>query len=569
MRPRDYCSRFVTIWTICREWTALRCRCCRQCGSNGQTGEILASPPVAAVRSNVRSVPPSMYKDASRATRSPDDIDAIIRSNLARIDHFFITDDNFAGNRNWEAIFDRLIKCARKTDCSSEFSFRSTRSATRSQRLREPALSASSSDSRTSTRRPGWAKKRQIRISEYRDMLLEWKKFGCFTCAGYILGSRPTRRRPSFATSRSSNASCRSIPFPLRLRHQRMCGGDRQACAHRARHLAHGAHRGNVSPSCARSEPLRSRGTKGKNANLGEIGDYRGRETVAPARPIRFALVTLPLVAIATSMPAAAQAPPPVPPVANPVPQGSPIPRILPRSPNVTTNQVGTVNGFTASGFTLEDGANLTVSRTVNGGPSVTVLDSGTLTIGAGVRVTAATIRLTASNIGIAGTALPEPASDRHGRSGQFTQRVGCAVDCLRGGWPRSGCRPRGTVGVQFRRPGRYHRWRKPLRSGTCLLLCRRAIAGSRPRVGHRSRRSWWPPRCGGCERTRAWALPAPCPTLSSPCSTPARDCQPRSRIVLLGDVRGDRRGRRACARNRGPQRFVAAARGSISSADN
>jgi hypothetical protein len=44
-----------------------------------------------------------------------------------------------------------LSSCARKTDCSSEFSFRSTRSATRSQRLREPALSASSSDSRTST----------------------------------------------------------------------------------------------------------------------------------------------------------------------------------------------------------------------------------------------------------------------------------------------------------------------------------------------------------------------------------------------------------------------------------
>jgi hypothetical protein len=239
-------------------------------------------------------------------------------------------------------------------------------------------------------------------------------------------------------------------------------------------------------------------------------------------------------------MPAAAQAPPPVPPVTNPVPQGSPIPRILPPSLSVTTNQVGTVNGFTASGFPLKDNANLTMSRTVNGGPSVTVLDSGTLTIGAGGSVTAATIRLTASNIGIAGTALPEPASDRHGRSGQFTQRVECAVDCLRGGWARSGCRPRGAVGVQFRRPGR-----KPLRSGKCLLLCRRAIAGSHPRIGHRSRRSWWPPRCGGCERTRAWALPAPCATLSLPCwPTPARDCQPRSRIVLLGDVRGDRRGR-------------------------
>ena len=40
--------------------------------------------------------------------RSADDVEAIIRSNLAQgIDHFFITDDNFARNRNWEAIFDR------------------------------------------------------------------------------------------------------------------------------------------------------------------------------------------------------------------------------------------------------------------------------------------------------------------------------------------------------------------------------------------------------------------------------------------------------------------------------
>ncbi len=32
------------------------------------------------------------------------------------------------------------------------------------------------------------AKKKQNRISEYRKMLLAWKKVGCFTYAGYILG---------------------------------------------------------------------------------------------------------------------------------------------------------------------------------------------------------------------------------------------------------------------------------------------------------------------------------------------------------------------------------------------
>ena len=36
---------------------------------------------------------------------------AIVRANYAQgIDHYFVTDDNFARNRNWEAILDRLIE---------------------------------------------------------------------------------------------------------------------------------------------------------------------------------------------------------------------------------------------------------------------------------------------------------------------------------------------------------------------------------------------------------------------------------------------------------------------------
>ena len=42
--------------------------------------------------------------------RTPDDVEAIIRLNAAQAVHsFFITDDNFARNKNWEAIFDRII----------------------------------------------------------------------------------------------------------------------------------------------------------------------------------------------------------------------------------------------------------------------------------------------------------------------------------------------------------------------------------------------------------------------------------------------------------------------------
>ena len=43
--------------------------------------------------------------------RTPDDLERAIRENYAQgIRRFFITDDNFARNRNWEALFDRMIR---------------------------------------------------------------------------------------------------------------------------------------------------------------------------------------------------------------------------------------------------------------------------------------------------------------------------------------------------------------------------------------------------------------------------------------------------------------------------
>ena len=43
--------------------------------------------------------------------RTPDDVEAIVRANAAQgVTRFFVTDDNFARNRNWEPILDRLIE---------------------------------------------------------------------------------------------------------------------------------------------------------------------------------------------------------------------------------------------------------------------------------------------------------------------------------------------------------------------------------------------------------------------------------------------------------------------------
>ena len=88
--------------------------------------------------------------------RTPDDLEQIIRENKAQgIDRFFITDDNFARNSDWEILLDRVIELARTKASGSASPSRSTRSATRSRtssrRRPRPAPSACSSASRTST----------------------------------------------------------------------------------------------------------------------------------------------------------------------------------------------------------------------------------------------------------------------------------------------------------------------------------------------------------------------------------------------------------------------------------
>ena len=126
--------------------------------------------------------------------RSAEDVEAIIRANLAQgIDHFFITDDNLARNRNWEAIFDRLIAMREQEGLFFRFVIQVDTLCHKIPGFIEKAARAGvtrvflgleniNPDSLLG------AKKRQNRISEYRKMLLEWKRVRCFTYAGYILG---------------------------------------------------------------------------------------------------------------------------------------------------------------------------------------------------------------------------------------------------------------------------------------------------------------------------------------------------------------------------------------------
>ncbi|WP_294536583.1 radical SAM protein [uncultured Rhodoblastus sp.] len=125
--------------------------------------------------------------------RSADDVEAIVRANLAQgISSFFITDDNIARNKNWEPIFDRLI-AMRESGVRMSFVVQVDTLSHRIPRFIDKA-------SKAGVRRVFIgleninpenliaAKKKQNRISEYREMLLAWKMAGCYTTAGYITG---------------------------------------------------------------------------------------------------------------------------------------------------------------------------------------------------------------------------------------------------------------------------------------------------------------------------------------------------------------------------------------------
>jgi len=129
--------------------------------------------------------------------RTPDDVEKLIRANLAQgVSWFFITDDNFARNKDWEAIFDRIIEvredvkatphdlkiiiqvdtlCHKNPDFIAKAKLAGVRRVFIGLETINPANLAA-------------AKKRQNKITEYRQMLLAWKHAGVITYAGYILG---------------------------------------------------------------------------------------------------------------------------------------------------------------------------------------------------------------------------------------------------------------------------------------------------------------------------------------------------------------------------------------------
>ncbi|HMF57910.1 MAG TPA: radical SAM protein [Pyrinomonadaceae bacterium] len=126
--------------------------------------------------------------------RSPDDVERIVRTNVAQgIHRFFITDDNFARNKNWEAILDRLIRLREVENLQINFIIQVDTLCHRLQNFIEKAARAGVKRvfiglENINPENLLGAKKQQNKITEYRKMLLAWKKAHVLTYCGYILG---------------------------------------------------------------------------------------------------------------------------------------------------------------------------------------------------------------------------------------------------------------------------------------------------------------------------------------------------------------------------------------------
>jgi hypothetical protein len=126
--------------------------------------------------------------------RTPDDLERILRENYARgIKRFFITDDNFARNHEWEALFDRIIKLREEEGMVMGFTIQVDTLCHKIPNFIEKATRAGAGrvfiglENINPDNLIG-ANKRQNKITEYRAMLQKWRDHGALTCAGYILG---------------------------------------------------------------------------------------------------------------------------------------------------------------------------------------------------------------------------------------------------------------------------------------------------------------------------------------------------------------------------------------------
>jgi hypothetical protein len=126
--------------------------------------------------------------------RTPDDVEKIIRENVAQgLFRFFISDDNFARNKDWEIILDRIIHLREAEGMYLSFFIQVDTLCHRLPNFIEKCRRAGVKKVYIGMENINpdnlmAAKKKQNKITEYRTMLLEWQKAGVLIYAGYITG---------------------------------------------------------------------------------------------------------------------------------------------------------------------------------------------------------------------------------------------------------------------------------------------------------------------------------------------------------------------------------------------
>ncbi len=126
--------------------------------------------------------------------RTADDVELILRANHAQgVKKLFITDDNFARNKNWEGIFDRIIQLREAEGLKFSFIIQVDTLCHRIPKFVEKAGRAGVDRvfiglENINPENLIGAKKKQNRITEYRTMLQDWKRIGAVTYCGYIIG---------------------------------------------------------------------------------------------------------------------------------------------------------------------------------------------------------------------------------------------------------------------------------------------------------------------------------------------------------------------------------------------
>jgi hypothetical protein len=150
--------------------------------------------------------------------RSADDLERIVRANNAiGVNRFFLTDDNLARNRNWEACFDRLIELREKHGIRVYLQVQVDTLCHRIPGFIEKGVKAGIDNvfvgmENINPDNLAAVKKTQNRLLEYREMFLAWKKHPVVITAGYIIGF-PNDTRESIL--RDIDTMKRELPIDL------------------------------------------------------------------------------------------------------------------------------------------------------------------------------------------------------------------------------------------------------------------------------------------------------------------------------------------------------------------